>query len=46
MSDVENEAPHFSCRHKSRAIELHTHAKSEDGFVSHWLGGVHPEQLG
>ena len=29
-SDVEDEAPHFSCRHKSRAIELHTHAKSED----------------
>ena len=30
MSDVEDKAPHFSCRHKSRAIELHTHAKSED----------------
>ena len=30
MSDVEDKAPRFSCRHKSRAIELHTHAKSED----------------
>ena len=50
MSDVENEAPRFSCRHKSQAIELHTHARSEDvlyhiGWEAFILSNSHNKEL-
>ena len=50
MSDVEDEAPHFSCRHKSWSIELHTHAKSEDmlyhiGWEAFILSNSHNKEL-
>ena len=50
MSDVEDEAPRFSCRHKSRSVELHTHAKSEDvlyhiGWEAFIPGASHTREL-
>ena len=50
MSDVESEAPHFSCKHKSWAIELHTHARSEDvlyhiGWEVFILSNLHNKEL-